>query len=213
MRTRTMLSTLLAVATLGCLLAGCQPAAGPAYQQSRVQEEAASRNSPVIGLKAPDFSLPDQNGKPVTLTSLRGQWVVLYFYPKDDTPGCTCEATEFTDLLGSLKGMNARVYGVSADTPETHRLFIEKFKLGIDLLSDPDKTMMRRYAAWVDYTFGDRKFERVIRSSMILDPEGVIRYDWPEVIPKGHAERVHEKLAMLQAKPAAQAKPAPGAEP
>jgi peroxiredoxin Q/BCP len=208
-----MLLALLAVTISSCLLAGCQPPAGPAYQQPRVQEEAASRNSPVTSLKAPDFSLPDQNGKPVTLASLRGQWVVLYFYPKDDTPGCTCEATEFTDLLGDLKGMNAKVYGVSADTPETHRLFIEKFKLGIELLSDPDKGMMRRYGAWVDYTFGERKFERVIRSSMIIGPDGVVRYHWPEVIPKGHAERVHEKLALLQAGPAGRAKAAQPTEP
>jgi peroxiredoxin Q/BCP len=212
MRTQTLLYTLLAVASSVCLPAGCQPA-GPVYEQPLVQEEAASRNSPVVGLQAPEFSLPDPNGKPVTLASLRGQWIVLYFYPKDDTPGCTCEATEFTDLLGSLKGMNAKVYGVSADTPETHKLFIEKFKLGIELLSDPDKTMMRRYGAWVDYSLGERKFERVIRSSMIIDPNGVIRYHWPEVIPKGHAQRVREKLALLQAGPARRPKPAPVVEP
>ena len=149
----------------------------------------------------------------MTLGQLRGQWVVLYFFPKDDTPGCTCEATEFSKLIGQFKGMNAKVYGVSADSIATHRIFVDKYNLGIGLLSDPDHKVMRGYGAWVESSLGEKQYERVIRSTVIIDPAGVIRYHWPEVIPKGHAERVHEKLAMLQAKPAAQAKPAPGAEP
>lgn len=211
---RQALTKLLAAMAVGCLLGGCQATApmgteatsreetsGPAYEKARVQEEAASVRSPVTGLKAPDFALRDQNDKTVQLADLRGQWIVLYFYPQDDTPGCTCEATEFTKLLSELKGMKAKVYGVSADKPETHRIFIEKFKLSLELLSDPNHDMMRRYGAWVDAYLGDKKYERIIRTTMLIDPEGVIRYHWPEVIPRGHAGRVAEKLAMLQAKP------------
>ncbi len=198
---RTLLAVSLA-ALAGLGLVGCEQA-GPAFEQPRAQEEAASMNSPVRGLPAPDFTLPDQNEKPVSLKDLRGQWVVLYFYPKDDTPGCTCEATEFTRILDGLKGMNARVYGVSEDRPEIHRIFIEKFELKLDLLSDPDHSMMRNYGAWVDARFGEKTYQRIIRSTVLIDPQGVVRYHWPEVIPKGHAERVSEKLAMLQAKPIA----------
>lgn len=190
-------------AMIGCLAAGCQDVPGePVYKQARVQEEAASMKSPSVGMPAPDFTLPDQDNKPVSLHDLRGKWVVLYFYPQDDTPGCTCEATEFTDILGGLKGMNARVLAISGDAPEVHRIFVDRFKLGIDLLSDPKHEAMRQYGAWVDAQIGDKTYQRVIRSTFLIDPHGVIRYHWPEVIPKGHAERVREKLAMLQAAPA-----------
>jgi len=193
-----MVCTVLAVATLGCILAGCQPAA-PVYEQPRVQEEAASRNSPVVGLKALDFSLADQNDKQVTLASLRGQWIVLYFYPQDDTPGCTCEATEFTKVLESFQQMKARIYGISPDSPSSHKAFIAGYKLGINLLSDPDHKVMSQYGAWMDSSIGDKKYGRVVRSTVIVDGQGVIRYHWPEVIPKGHADRVRQKLAQLQA--------------
>lgn len=192
---------LLVSMVVGFLMAGCQPAAEPAYQNPRVQEEAASVHSPIVGLKAPDFTLPDANGKDASLSLLRGQWVVLYFYPKDDTPGCTCEATEFTTLGTGFKDMNAKVLGISDDSAEIHRIFIQKFKLSLDLLSDPNHGMMRRYGAWVDAYLGDTKYERMIRSTVLIDPAGVVRYHWPEVIPKGHAERVKEKLALLQAGP------------
>ena len=202
MQEKAVTHVLLVAGAMGCVLAGCTtPGSGPVFEKARIQEEAASVRSPIVGLPAPNFTLPDQNGKQVKLEQLRGRWVVLYFYPKDDTPGCTCEATEFTSLLGGFKGMNAGVYGVSADTPEIHRIFIDKFKLSLDLLSDPDHSMMRRYGAWVDAYLGEKKYERVIRSTLLIDPKGVVRYHWPEVIPKGHAERVSEKLAMLQAKP------------
>ncbi len=177
---------------------GCQ-AQPPAYELPRVQEEAASMRSPILGLSAPDFSLTNQDGKPVTLAALRGQWVVLYFYPKDDTPGCTCQATQFNRLQDALKGMNTKVIGVSADSPAIHRLFADKFKLHIDLLSDPDHAVMGLYGAWVDARLGEKKYGRAIRSTILIDPQGVIRYHWPEVIPGGHADRVAEKLAILQA--------------
>ncbi len=179
-----------------CLLAGC---GDPPYKSPANQEEAASRHSQAIGKPAPDFTLPDQYDKPVTLSGLKGQWVVLYFYPQDDTPGCTCEATEFTAALVSFREMDAKIYGISGDPPGAHQQFIKAYKLGIDLLSDPDHKVMRQYGAWVDAALGEQTYGRVIRSTMIIDPNGVIRYHWPEVVPDGHADRVRQKLAKLQA--------------
>jgi thioredoxin-dependent peroxiredoxin len=161
-------------------------------------ETAAAESSPLVNQPAPNFTLVDQNGKPVGLSSPRGQWVVLYFYPKDDTPGCTVQATEFTSLLGEFRNMNARVMGISADSPESHRDFIAKNDLKVTLLSDPQHEIMNQYGAWMDTKFSGTPYGRVIRSTFIIDPAGVIRYHWPEVIPEGHAARVRAKLADLQ---------------
>jgi len=161
-------------------------------------EDAAAQRSPVESQPAPLFVLRDENGRPVSLTGLRGKWVVLYFYPKDDTPGCTCQATEFTELLFQFRDMNATVCGVSGDSCESHLAFIKKHDLGIPLLSDPSHETMRRYGAWVRSTLGSRSYERVIRMTYLIDSKGRVRYHWPEVIPTGHAERVRDKLAQLQ---------------
>jgi thioredoxin-dependent peroxiredoxin len=180
---------------------GAAPPAGPAFTSPAVQEEAASARSEIIGVAAPDFSLPDQDGRRVRLSALRGQWVVVYFYPKDDTPGCTTEATEFTGLMaGGFRPLGARVIGISADPVASHRDFRAKFELGVDLLSDPDHAVMAAYGAWVAASLGAKSYGRVIRSTLLVDPQGVIRYHWPEVIPQGHAERVRQKLAELQAR-------------
>ena len=184
----------------GCGQPAGEPAGGPSYTDPAVQEEAASKRSQVVGHKAPDFTLKDQNNKDVRLADLRGQWVVLYFYPADDTPGCTCQATEFTQLLSRFRQMNARVYGISADSPASHRDFIKHYNLGLDLLSDPGHRVMKEYGAFVTATLGEQQYGRVIRTTMLVDPEGVIRHHWPEVIPEGHADRVRAKLAMLQGK-------------
>ncbi len=184
----------LASAILVCCVGGCEE-----MKLAASHEEAASARSPITNSPAPDFTLPDQDGKMVTLGTLRGKWVVLYFYPKDDTPGCTCEATEFTKLMGQLRGMNAEVYGVSADSPETHEVFIEKYSLGLNLLSDRDHKVMTNYGAWVETGLGDKKYGRTIRTTLIIGPDGIIRRAWPEVIPEGHAGRVKEWLGKLQA--------------
>jgi thioredoxin-dependent peroxiredoxin len=183
-----ILSLLTAVA-----LAGCQ-----APSRAAAMEEAAADASPLKNLPAPDFTLADENGKAVALRSLRGQWVVLYFYPKDDTPGCTREATDFTQLLTEFRGMNAQVLGVSADPSAAHRDFIAKYCLKLTLLSDPHHEVMRQYGAWSDSSFNGSPYGRVIRSTFIIDPAGVIRYHMPEVTPEGHAARVRQKLAELQ---------------
>jgi len=166
---------------------------------SAEMEQAASARSAIVGQPAPDFALPDQDGQAVSLRGLRGKWVVLYFYPQDDTPGCACQATEFTALLWSFRDMNATVLGVSPDNPASHRRFIEKYNLKLVLLSDPEHAVMRRYGAWATTALGDKQYGRVVRTTVIIDPQGTIRHHWPEVLPTGHAERVRTKLAALQA--------------
>lgn len=162
-------------------------------------EEASIATSAAIGQIAPSFVLLDQDEKPVRSLSLRGSWVVLYFYPKDDTPGCACEATEFTELLTEFRQMNAKVYGINQDTLESHRMFRKKYGLELDLLSDPTANTMRSYGAYVDSKFGVVDAPRVIRTTFLIDPKGRVRSHWPEVIPEGHAERVKNKLKQLQA--------------
>ena len=151
-----------------------------------------------VGSKAPAFKLRDQDEKKVSLAELKGQWVVLYFYPKDDTPGCTTEACEFTDGIGDFKGLNAVVIGCSPDSPEKHRKFIAKHELGVRLLSDPDHKVMEAYGAWGEKNMYGRVTVGVIRSTVIIDPEGCIAHRWKRVKSKGHAEKVRERLEMLQ---------------
>lgn len=178
--------------------APAQPAPSVDPYRAGVVEEAAAGRSPFTGQMAPDFTLVNQSDQPVALSTQRGRWVVLYFYPKDDTPGCTCQATEFTSLLKNFRDMNAEILGVSEDTPASHRAFAAKYYLALTLLSDPDHRVMESYGAWVTSGTGANRYGRLIRTTFIIDPSGVIRYHWPEVIPEGHAERVRQKLAQLQ---------------
>lgn len=150
-----------------------------------------------IGGKAPAFSLPDQNGDDISLKDLSGRWVVVYFYPRDDTPGCTKEACEFTSNLKEFKKLDAVVLGVSPDPPERHDKFIRKHKLKIDLLSDPDHKTLARYGAWGEKSMYGRKYDGVIRSTILVDPKGRIAFHWPKVKPAGHADEVRKKLADL----------------
>lgn len=168
----------------------------PAPSPEEMESAAAARSS-AIGQPAPDFSLSDQQDRATTLSGQRGSWVVLYFYPADDTPGCTCQATEFTGLLQAFTQHNAKVFGVSPDAPEIHRHFIKKYGLQINLLSDPGMEVMRRYGAYVDIPEGPAAPGRIVRSTYLIDPNGVIAAHWPEVIPQGHAERVVRRLAEL----------------
>jgi peroxiredoxin Q/BCP len=151
-----------------------------------------------VGKPAPELALPDQEGKQVALSDFAGRWVVLYFYPKDDTPGCTTEACEFTDGVQSFAGLDAVVLGCSADSPESHRRFIAKYRLAITLLSDADHAVMARYGAWGEKTSYGRTSVGVIRSTVLIDPRGNVAYHWPTVKAAGHAEKVREKLAELR---------------
>jgi thioredoxin-dependent peroxiredoxin len=150
-----------------------------------------------VGKKAPSFTLQDENGSKVALSDLAGQWVVLYFYPKDDTPGCTVEACEFTSGLPKFDKLDAVVLGCSRDTPETHRKFIAKYKLKIKLLSDPEHTVMEKYGAWGEKNNYGKKTMGVIRSTVLIDPAGRVAHRWPTVKAAGHAEQVRTKLAEL----------------
>jgi len=150
-----------------------------------------------VGKKAPAFSLPDENGEKASLSDFAGEWVVLYFYPRDDTPGCTTEACEFTAGLKGFEKLNARVLGCSRDSAEAHRKFIAKHKLKVRLLSDTDHVVMEKYDAWGEKNNYGKKTMGVIRSTVLIDPQGRVAHHWPSVKAAGHAETVRSKLAEL----------------
>jgi len=151
-----------------------------------------------IGKKAPAFSLPNQDGKTVKLSDFKGRWVVLYFYPKDNTPGCTTEACDFTAGLKDFEELDAVVLGCSADSPESHQKFIAKYKLKVTLLSDAEHDMMKAYGAWGEKNLYGKTVVGIIRSTVIIDPEGKVAYHYPKVRSAGHAEAVREQLAALR---------------
>lgn len=150
-----------------------------------------------VGAKAPAFELADQDGHKIGLKDLEGHWSVLYFYPKDDTPGCTTEACEFSTHLKMFEGLKAKVFGISPDSSESHREFRKKHHLGIDLLSDPNHKTLTRFGAWGEKNMYGKKTEGVIRSTVIIDPKGRIAWRWPKVSPEGHAKEVSAKLTEL----------------
>ena len=133
------------------------------------------------GEPAPPFSLPDAAGKRVALEDLAGRDVVLYFYPKDDTPGCTKEACGFRDASAELQELGVEVFGVSPDSAESHTRFAEKYRLPFRLLSDPDKQVMEAYGAWGEKTLYGRKTTGVIRSTVWIGPDGRVRRHWARV--------------------------------
>ena len=152
-----------------------------------------------IGKKAPAFSLKNQDDETVKLADLKGKWVVLYFYPRDDTPGCTVEACDFTSGLGGFEGLDAVVFGCSPDTTASHRKFIAKHALKVGLLSDPEHAALVKYGAWGTKNMYGKISEGVIRSTVLIDPAGEVAFHWPKVKAAGHAEAVREKLAAFRA--------------
>ncbi len=154
---------------------------------------------PSVGDLAPDFCLPDQNEEEVCLHHLRGQWVVLYFYPRDNTSGCTREAVDFTRHLDAFAAHNAVVLGVSPDSPRSHRNFAQKHHLRVRLLSDPEREVLTRYGVWQKKRLYGRESWGVVRTTFLIDPEGKIAWVWPRVKVQGHAEAVLAKLQELQA--------------
>ncbi len=150
------------------------------------------------GDKAPGFTLKDQNDDEVTLENLLGNWVVFYFYPRDNTPGCTTEACDFTALKNEFTELNAIVVGVSPDSTGSHRSFIGKQGLDLLLLSDPGHEALEAFEAWKLKKNYGREYMGVQRSTFLIDPEGKIAHAWPNVKAKGHAEAVREKLAELK---------------
>ncbi len=146
------------------------------------------------GQIAPDFTLLDQEGKPVTLSSLRGQWVILYFYPKDDTPGCTKEACSLRDNIVAIQHLNATVLGVSVDSVASHKKFSEKNHLNFQILADDQFKVTQQYGTLTKFM----GIDIARRSSVIIDPKGVIRKLFPAVEPTDHAREIHQALKSLQ---------------
>ena len=142
------------------------------------------------GNKAPDFALPDQGGNMHKLSSQKGTWVLLYFYPKDDTPGCTKEACGIRDVFPRFKKMDAVVFGVSADSVARHKKFAEKYKLPFTLLADEDKKVIKAYGVWAKKKLMGREYMGILRTSFLIDPKGVIMKIYENVKPDIHAEEV-----------------------
>ncbi|MCB4758917.1 MAG: thioredoxin-dependent thiol peroxidase [Sulfurovum sp.] len=151
-----------------------------------------------IGDMVPHFCLPNQDEEEICLRDIKGKWIVLYFYPKDSTPGCTTEACDFTMALPDFEDLNAIVLGVSPDSPKKHRNFIEKKGLKIMLLSDEEKELCTLFGCWQLKKNYGREYMGVVRSTFIIDPNGKIAFKWEKVRVKGHAEVVKEKLVELQ---------------
>jgi peroxiredoxin Q/BCP len=147
------------------------------------------------GKNAPDFSLQGSDGKTHTLKDYAGRTLVIYFYPKDNTPGCTKEACGFRDLYGDLQGINAALVGVSRDSLASHDKFIGKFGLPFTLLSDPDATIMQTYGAFGEKTMYGKKVQGTIRSTVIVGPDGTVVKHWPAVKKaEAHPQEVLEFL-------------------
>jgi peroxiredoxin Q/BCP len=142
------------------------------------------------GIAAPDFSAPTQDGQIITLKNLRGHPVILYFYPKDDTPGCTKEACGFRDHYARLQAHGAVLIGVSADTVKSHAKFATKYTLPFPLLADEDRSLARAFGVWGEKTFMGRKFEGIHRMTFLIGPDGLIKQVWTKVKPETHAAEV-----------------------
>ncbi|HET9156246.1 MAG TPA: thioredoxin-dependent thiol peroxidase [Myxococcaceae bacterium] len=149
---------------------------------------------PDVGDKAPAFSLEDQSGETVKLSDFKGKTVVLYFYPKDDTPGCTREACAFRDEHSALKKAGVVVLGVSPDSGPSHAKFAGKYQLPFPLLADTDHAVSEKYGAWGEKTLYGRKFMGITRSTFLIDPSGKVARVWPKVKVDGHVDQVLEAI-------------------
>lgn len=149
------------------------------------------------GGSAPDFTLKDKDGKPVSLSDFRGKWVALYFYPKDNTSGCTTEAKDFSALLPAFEKEDATIIGISADSESSHARFAAKHDLTVTLLSDPDHKALEAYGVWQKKKMAGREYMGIVRTTFLIDPKGIIREVWDKVKVKAHAETVHQALCQL----------------
>ena len=147
-----------------------------------------------VGQAAPDFRVPTDDGKDAKLSDFKGKKIVLYFYPKDDTPGCTKEACAFSEGLAKIKARGAVVLGASIDSVNSHQRFKQKYKLGFPLLSDPDKTLAEAYGVWKEKSMYGRTYMGIERTTFVIDEQGKIAKIFPKVDVTGHYEEV---LAVL----------------
>jgi len=152
----------------------------------------------MTGQSLPDFCLNDEQGNTVCSKDLKGKWTVLYFYPKDNTPGCTTEAKDFTCMVEDFSKVDTRIFGVSPDSEKSHLSFIGKQELKLTLLSDPEKDLLQNMGAWKLKKNYGREYMGVERSSFLIDPEGKIVKEWRKVKVKGHADEVLKTLKDLK---------------
>jgi peroxiredoxin Q/BCP len=150
------------------------------------------------GKKAPDFELSDASGETVRLSRLKGKPVVVYFYPKDDTPGCTMEGKDFSCLAEDFKKAGAEVLGISPDSPESHQKFRDKHDLALSLLADEEHKAAEAYGVWVEKSMYGRKFMGIERSTFLIDGAGKVAQSWRKVRVPGHAEAVLEAVRALK---------------
>jgi peroxiredoxin Q/BCP len=155
---------------------------------------AVATNTPDINDKAPEFTLPDQNGENLSLKDFRGQFVVLYFYPRADTPGCTIEACEFRDSYKKIEKTGAKILGISPDTPKAQKKFEEKYSLPFTLLADAEKKVCNLYGVMQEKNMYGKKVMGVVRTTFIIGPQGKIRHIFRKVKAEGHAAEVLEYL-------------------
>lgn len=147
--------------------------------------------------KAPQFTLEDQNGQTHSLSDYKGKWIVLYFYPRDNTPGCTMEACKFRDGRDILKEIGAEIIGISKDSPKSHGKFADKHSLNFTLLSDPDAEVIKAFGSWKLKKFMGREYMGISRDTYIISPEGLIAKKYDGVNPINHFEEVYKDLQEL----------------
>ncbi len=147
-----------------------------------------------INEEAPDFCLKNQNNKDICLKDFRGKWVVIYFYPKDNTPGCTLEARNFSINEKKFKQRNINIIGMSSDSVESHKKFESKNDLTINLLSDPDHKTINDYGVWKPKKIFSKEYMGIVRSTFLIDPDGKVAYIWPKVKVIGHVDEVYNKV-------------------
>ena len=147
--------------------------------------------------KAPDFKLPSTSKNKYSLKDSIGKYVIIYFYPKDDTPGCTIETNDFNKLLSKFKKLECEVYGISKDNLKSHDKFRDKYKIKFDLLADEDLTVLKKYKVWGKKKFMGREFMGIIRTTFLIDKKGKIIKIWDNVKVKDHAKEVLETLKKL----------------
>ena len=151
-----------------------------------------------IGDRVPSFCLSNQDEEEICFRDIKGRWAVVYFYPKDNTPGCTTEACDFTEAMPDFSKLEAIILGVSPDSPKKHRNFIEKKALTITLLADEDKSLCKSFGMWQLKKFMGREYMGVVRSTFLIAPNGTLAYKWEKVRVKNHVAEVKEKLIELQ---------------
>ena len=148
-----------------------------------------------VGAKAPDFDVPNQYGKNVKLDDFTGKWLVIYFYPRDDTPGCTIEACEFRDRSDEISAKATKILGISPDNLESHDKFINKFDLNFELLADEDNTVATSYGAWGEKNMYGKVTIGMKRMTFLIDEKGCVAKIWGKVKPEGHAQQIIDAIS------------------